>query len=167
MRELIRGLMEGAAEPGQAQLEDKQGKKMKEIQVKVDLATTAMKDTVLKIQERGQVLDHLQERSGEYFYFDCVRSLETEGDTADGSDSLSISSQSFRTTATKTRRRMFLQKAKVCLLGRPSLFTLHSLFFTLHPSSFSIQLSPFTSFFQSSHDLLVRNTDEGTNGDKE
>jgi hypothetical protein len=70
--------MEGAAEPGQAQPEDKQGKKMKEIQVEVDLATTAMKDTVLKIQERGQVLDHLQERSGEYFYFDCVRSLETE-----------------------------------------------------------------------------------------
>jgi hypothetical protein len=31
--------MEGAAEPGQAQPEDKQGKKMKEIQVEVDLAT--------------------------------------------------------------------------------------------------------------------------------
>jgi hypothetical protein len=73
MRELIKGLMEGAAEPGQTQPEDKQGKKMKEIQVEVDLATTAMKDTVLKIQERGQVLDHLQERSGEYFYFEGGR----------------------------------------------------------------------------------------------
>jgi hypothetical protein len=150
MRELIRGLMEGAAEPGQAQPEDKQGKKMKEIQVEVDLATDAMKDTVLKIQERGQVLDHLQERSGEYFYFDCVRSLETEGDTADGLDSLSISSQSFRTTATKTRRRMFLQNAKVCgrLLSRPLLYTfcsllcaLHSLLFTHHPFQFD---SPFS-----------------------
>jgi hypothetical protein len=149
MRELIKGLMEGAAEPGQAQQPDKQGKKMKEIQVEVDLATDAMKDTVLKIQERGQVLDHLQERSGEYFYFDYVRSLETKGDTADESDNLSISSQSFRTTATKTRRRMFLQNAKVCgrLSSRPSLVTLHFSFFTsqfplftLHSSLFQLSL---------------------------
>jgi hypothetical protein len=144
--------MEGAAEPGQTQSqpEDKQGKKMKEIQVEVDLATDAMKDTVLKIQERGQVLDHLQERSGEYFYFDYVRSLETKGDTADESDNLSISSQSFRTTATKTRRRMFLQNAKVCgrLSSRLSLFILHSslsIFFnpTLDcPPSLSPTVSP-------------------------
>jgi hypothetical protein len=116
-RELIKGLMEGAAEPGQAQPEDKQGKKMKEIQAEVDLATGAMKDTVLKIQERGQVLDHLQERSGEYFYFRWWSIVGDGRDTADGSDNLSISSQSFRTTATKTRRRMFLQNAKVCIIG--------------------------------------------------
>ena len=65
-RELTEGLMEGAAEPGQieSQLEDKQQKKMKEIQVEVDLAKSAMEDTVMKIQERGQKLDHLQDQTG-------------------------------------------------------------------------------------------------------
>ena len=111
MRTLIKGLMEGAAEPGQAQPQ-----KMKEIQAEIDLATDAMNETVLKITERGQKLDHLQEQTGEYLAFPrgsymCV------GDVIDGSDNLSISSQSFRTTATKTRRRMFLQNAKVCPLG--------------------------------------------------
>ena len=62
--ELIKGLMEGAAEPGQSQPEDKQGKKMKEIQAEVDLARVAMEDTVMKIQERGQKLDHLQDQTG-------------------------------------------------------------------------------------------------------
>jgi len=57
--------MEGAAEPGQThQPEDKQGKKMKEIQAEVDLARVAMEDTVMKIQERGQKLDHLQDQTG-------------------------------------------------------------------------------------------------------
>jgi hypothetical protein len=64
MRKLIQGLMEGAAEPGQTQSEDKQSKKMKEIQVEVDLAKVAMEDTVMKIQERGQKLDHLQDQTG-------------------------------------------------------------------------------------------------------
>jgi len=65
-RELTEGLMEGAAEPGQieSQLEDKQQKKMKEIQVEVDLAKSAMEDTVMKIQERGQKFDHLQDQTG-------------------------------------------------------------------------------------------------------
>jgi hypothetical protein len=64
MGELIQGLMEGAAEPGQTQAEDKQSQKMKEIQVEVDLAKVAMEDTVMKIQERGQKLDHLQDQTG-------------------------------------------------------------------------------------------------------
>jgi hypothetical protein len=62
--------MEGAAEPGQSQPEDKQGKKMKDIQAEIDLATGAMKETMMKITERGQKLDHLQERSGEYL--ECI-----------------------------------------------------------------------------------------------
>jgi len=116
MRELIKGLMEGAAEPGQSQPQDQQGKKMKEIQAEIDLATDAMNETVLKITERGQKLDHLQEQTGEYLAFPRGLNMYI-GDVIDGSDNLSISSQSFRTTATKTRRRMFLQNAKVCPLG--------------------------------------------------
>jgi len=61
----MQGLMEGAAEPGQTHQEDKQGQKMKEIQAEIDLATGAMNETVLKITERGQTLDHLQEQTGE------------------------------------------------------------------------------------------------------
>jgi len=66
MGELKKGLMEGAAEPGHIEFhpEDKQHKKMKEIQVEVDLAKSAMEDTVMKIQERGQKLDHLQDQTG-------------------------------------------------------------------------------------------------------
>lgn len=56
--------MEGAAEPGRIEPEDKQQTKMKEIQVEVDLAKSAMEDTVIKIQERGQKLDHLQDQTG-------------------------------------------------------------------------------------------------------
>jgi len=86
-KELIKGLMEGAAEPGQTQTQDKQGKKMKEIQAEVDLARVAMEDTVMKIQERGQKLDHLQDQTGESIlsllldssWFPSVERLRVDG----------------------------------------------------------------------------------------
>lgn len=79
MGELMKGLMEGAAEPGQIEFhpEDKQQKKMKEIQVEVDLAKRAMEDTVMKIQERGQKLDHLQDQTGQSFFLSSMVALSS------------------------------------------------------------------------------------------
>lgn len=75
----MKGLMEGAAEPGQIEFhpEDKQQKKMKEIQVEVDLAKRAMEDTVMKIQEIGQKLDHLQDQTGQSFFLSSMVALSS------------------------------------------------------------------------------------------
>lgn len=59
--------MEGAAEPGQTPSKplDKQGITLKEIHEEVHKTRGAIEETVLRLTERGQHLDNLQEQTGE------------------------------------------------------------------------------------------------------
>jgi len=64
---LTAGLMEGAAQPGQTPASpelDKQQKKMKDIRDEVDQTRIAIEDTVMKLQQRGEIMENLQGKTG-------------------------------------------------------------------------------------------------------
>ena len=56
--------MDGAAHPGQSLPEDKQQTKIKEIHAEVIDARIAIQDTLTKLQERGELMDELQGKTG-------------------------------------------------------------------------------------------------------
>jgi len=56
--------MDGAAQPGQSLPEDKQQTKIKDIQAEVIDARIAIQDTLTKLQERGELMDELQGKTG-------------------------------------------------------------------------------------------------------
>ena len=64
---LIKGLIEGAAQPGQTPESpelDGQQKKMKDIRDEVDQTRIAIEDTVMKLQQRGEIMEDLQGKTG-------------------------------------------------------------------------------------------------------
>jgi hypothetical protein len=67
--ELIKGLMDGAAQPGQIPASpetkpDKQQQKIQDIHNEVDHAKREMEITFMKLQERGELMDDLQGKTG-------------------------------------------------------------------------------------------------------
>lgn len=59
--------MEGAAQPGQTPESpelDEQQKKMKDIRDEVDQTRIAIEDTVMKLQQRGEIMEDLQGKTG-------------------------------------------------------------------------------------------------------
>ena len=64
---LIARLMEGAAQPGQTPASpehDGPQKKMKDIRDEVDQTRIAIEETVMKLQQRGEIMEDLQGKTG-------------------------------------------------------------------------------------------------------
>jgi hypothetical protein len=118
--------MNDPAPPGQIPVqeqEQEQGEQAKKIQAihdEVKTAKDAMEITAMKLQERGELMDDLQHKTGTLYVlvpflmaFVFRSSLFIEGVFTNIIDKLSIQSQNFKSTAAKTRRRMWIQNMKV------------------------------------------------------
>jgi hypothetical protein len=64
----IKGLIEGAAPPAQT---DNQNQKIKAIHAEVDHAKIALEDTAMELQERGEIMDDLQRKTGQSLSSSC------------------------------------------------------------------------------------------------
>jgi len=106
-------LMRDAAPPNSREATGGQQQKIQNVITELDAVKGLMGTNIFKCQERGETLDQLQHKTG-------GSSFPRQRAYCDTKDSQSLKGQVFRSSATKTRRKMWLQNAKVRLFLRCS-----------------------------------------------
>jgi hypothetical protein len=111
------GLMRDAAPPNSREAIGGQQQNIQNVITELDAVKGVMETDILKCQERGKTLDQLQQKTGGSFFPSPTCMLRYQVIT-DSIDSLSLEGQTLRSLATKTRRKIWLQNAKVRLFIR-------------------------------------------------
>ncbi|KAK4684790.1 hypothetical protein P7C73_g5374, partial [Tremellales sp. Uapishka_1] len=101
---------DAAQKPPSAQ-DDSQKNKIAAVQQELDLTKGILQENILAVQERGERMDVLQNKTGLYLNLLYPRSSGSLGN-CDLPDNLAIHSQTFNRQAVKVRRKMWWKNTK-------------------------------------------------------